>query len=152
MDTRIAEIIELVNTIIADPYFLVSGKIKPTNNIKLFVDGDQGITIEHCVKINRQLYKLIEEKAWYPEGEFSLEVSSPGIDEPLILHRQYLKNVGRKVEITFTDTTKKIGTLVSVGDEDLVIEELIGKGKKATTVQNTFQFANIKSIIVQVSF
>ena len=69
MDSRINEIITLVETLITDPYFLVSAKIKPTNNIKLFLDGDQGITIETCVKINRQLYKIIEEKANKKAGE-----------------------------------------------------------------------------------
>lgn len=152
MDSRINDIISLVETIVTDPYFLVSAKIKPTNNIKLFLDGDQGITIETCVKINRQLYKLIEEKAWYPEGDFSLEVSSPGIDEPLVLHRQYLKNIGRKLEVTFTDNTIKNGTLISVTDQDFTIEEVVGKGKKAEKIQVQIAFTTVKEAIVQVSF
>jgi ribosome maturation factor RimP len=152
MDSRINDIISLVETIVTDPYFLVSAKIKPTNNIKLFLDGDQGITIETCVKINRQLYKLIEEKAWYPEGDFSLEVSSPGIDEPLVLHRQYLKNIGRKLEVTFTDNTIKNGTLISVTDQDFTIEVVVGKGKKAEKIQVQIAFTTVKEAIVQVSF
>lgn len=152
MDSRINEIITLVETLITDPYFLVSAKIKPTNNIKLFLDGDQGITIETCVKINRQLYKIIEEKAWYPEGDFSLEVSSPGIDEPLLLHRQYIKNIGRKVEVTFMDTTTKTGILLSVADEDFTIEEIVGKGKKAEKLQIVVPFTNVKEAVIQVSF
>jgi len=50
---------------------------------------------------NKQLYKLIEEEGYYPEGDFSLELSSPGIDEPLKLHRQYVKNKGRNIEVLF---------------------------------------------------
>ena len=49
----------------------------------------------------------MEEAAWFPEGDFSLEVSSPGIDEPLVLNRQYVKNMGRKVEVTFLDESIK---------------------------------------------
>src|SRR5436189_1396716 len=76
--------------------FLVSVRIKPTNNIKVFLDADTGLSIDRCVKINRALYRIIEEKGWYPDGNFSLEVSSPGIDEPLKMIRQYQKNMGRK--------------------------------------------------------
>ena len=42
-----------------------------------------GLGIEKCIKINRALYKIMEEMGMYPDGDFSLEVSSPGIDEPL---------------------------------------------------------------------
>ena len=59
--------------------FLVEVKIKPTNNIKVFIDGDQGISIEKLVQFNRKLYKDLEEGGMYPNGDFSLEVSSPGL-------------------------------------------------------------------------
>jgi ribosome maturation factor RimP len=63
--------------------FLVAVKIKPTNNVKIFIDGDEGITIERLIQYNRSLYKDLEESALFPNGDFSLEVSSPGLDEPL---------------------------------------------------------------------
>ena len=86
----------------AEPeYFLVDVRIKPTNNVKVYIDGDQGISIEKCVRYNRALYKQLEEGGLFPNGDFSLEVSSPGLDEPLKLHRQYKKNIGRLVEIVF---------------------------------------------------
>ena len=130
----------------------MSVKIKPTNNIKVFFDGDQGISIEKCVKFNRALYKLIEEKGWYPEGEFSMEISSPGIGEPLLLHRQYLKNVGRDLEVIFTDDSIKIGTLMAVTADDILIQSTEGKGKKAVTQQLLIPFNKIKSTTVQIKF
>jgi ribosome maturation factor RimP len=133
-------------------YFLVSLRIKPTNNIKLFIDGDNGIAIDKCVQVNRKLYKLIEEAALYPDGDFSLEVSSPGIDEPLLLHRQYEKNIGRFVEITFADDTKKEGKLLEVAEADIIIEHTEGKGKKMTTQQLVIPFSNIKTTTVLVKF
>ena len=98
-DAQILQIEKLVEQLLEDEteYFLVNLRIKPTNNIKVFIDGDNGLPIEKCVRLNRKLYKLIEEQAYYPEGEFSLELSSPGIDETLKLHRQYKKNIGRNV-------------------------------------------------------
>ena len=53
------------------------------------------------------LYKIMEEMGMYPDGDFSLEVSSPGLDEPLKLHRQYKKNIGREVEVIMNDDAKK---------------------------------------------
>ena len=140
-------------------YFLVDVWIKPTNNIKVFLDGDQGITIEKCVQVNRALYKRIEEAGLYPDGNFSLEVSSPGLDEPLKLIRQYRKNIGRKVEIQLLDGTLKEGRLLDVHDDGLVLEETKAKkmpgrqvDKKATLVSHVLLFNNIKTTKIQVVF
>jgi len=134
--------------------FLVSIKIKPTNNIKVFVDsdGEGGMTIEKCVRINRALYKQMEEIAMFPDGDFSLEVSSPGIDEPLKLNRQYQKNINRLVEVVLNDDTQQTGKLLQVTDTDIVIEFTTGKGKKAEIQQPTISFSNIKKTTVQIQF
>jgi len=133
-------------------YFLVDLKIKPTNNIKLFLDGDQGITIEKCISINRALYKHLEESGMFPNDDFSLEVSSPGLDEPLKLHRQYLKNKGRLVEILLKDGRKIEGKLLEVNEEDLVVEETKGKNKKKEILQHQFLLNDIKSTKLQIVF
>ena len=99
----IKDISKLLEPLIEGDVFLVEIKIKPTNNIKLFLDADSGMSIEKCIHVNRALYKKIEESGLFPNGDFSLEVSSPGVDEPLKLHRQYIKNIGRSVEATLTD-------------------------------------------------
>src|SRR5882762_2869555 len=96
-DTQIQAVEKLIRPLLQDDIFLVSIKIKPTNNIKIYLDADNGLGIEKCIKINRALYKIMEEMGIYPDGDFSLEVSSPGIEEPLKLHRQYIKNTGREV-------------------------------------------------------
>src|SRR5664279_1346980 len=108
-------------------YFLVDLRIKPINNIKVFLDGDTGITIEKCVQVNRKLYKKLEEAAFFPEGDFSLEVSSAGLDEPLKSLRQYKKNIGRLVEVHFQDGSQKEGQLKEVNEEGIVLEETTGK-------------------------
>jgi ribosome maturation factor RimP len=143
-----------INGVIAnDPeIFLVSLKIKPTNNIKVFLDADTGLPIDRCVKINRQLYKFIEEAGMYPEGDFSLEVSSPGITEPLKMHRQYQKNIGRNVEIVLNDTSVTEGVLLEVTEDSITIETSEGKGKKLVVAQLVIPFINIKSTTVQIKF
>lgn len=153
-ETVIQETEKMLNGILAEEpeYFLVSIRIKPTNNIKVFIDGDNGIAIEKCVRFNRKLYKLIEETGMFPEGEFSLELSSPGVDEPLKMHRQYLKNIGREVEVLFTDDTTKQGKMLAVTEADITIEYTEGKNKKAVTQQLVIPFNNIKSTTVQIKF
>ena len=153
-ELHITKLEGLVNGILEgdEAYFLVDIRIKPTNNIKVFIDGDQGVSIEKCVGVNRKLYKLIEELALYPEGDFSLEVSSPGLDEPLKLRRQYLKNVGRSVEVTKTDGTNSEGVLKEVQTDQLILEETRGKNKKKETVSHLIPFNNIKTTKVQVIF
>jgi ribosome maturation factor RimP len=132
--------------------FLVEVRIKPTNNIKVFVDGDQGVSIDKLVRYNRSLYKQIEEEGMFPNGDFSLEVSSPGLDEPLKLHRQYLKNIGRFVEVVENDGSKKEGKLLSATETELLVEEEKGKGKKKEIVQHTIALANIKTTKIQIKF
>ncbi len=132
--------------------FCVEIKIKPTNNIKVFVDGDNGVTIEKCVRINRKLYKIIEEQSFFAEGDFSLEVSSPGIDEPLKFVRQYKKNLGRDFELILTSELIKEGKLIEVLEKEVVIESTSGKGKKAITTKENIGFDNIKKATVLINF
>ncbi|MFA6060887.1 MAG: ribosome maturation factor [Taibaiella sp.] len=131
--------------------FLVELKVKPTNNIKIFLDGDSGVTIEAVSKINRALYKYIEENELFPNGDFSLEVSSPGVDEPLKFLRQYKKNIGRKVEVTLNEGEQPVeGTLKEATETEITIEEVIGKKKEIK--ETVIPFSNIKKTVVQISF
>jgi len=135
----------------SDPgYFLIEVRILPGNNIQLFVDGDQGITIDKCVALNRSLYKQLEESNLFAGADFSLEVSSPGLDEPLKLPRQFQKNIGRHVEVVFKDGTKKEGKLASATENGIIVEEK--SGRKKEVIQHNFLFENIKTIKVQVVF
>ena len=153
-DIQLQQIEKLVDeTLAAEPqYFRVQVKIKPTNNIKVFIEGDNGITIEKCVQFNRSLYKKLEEIALFPDGDFSLEVSSPGVGEPLKDRRQYNRNISRDVEVVFNDGAKKEGKLLQVADADIIIETTEGKGKKTVTQQLVIPFNNIKTTTVQIKF
>ncbi len=136
-----------LNTLLqnSEDVFLVEVKVDAANNIKVFADADNGITIEKCVQINRALYKQIEADLLFENGNFSIEVSSPGVDEPLKLMRQYKKNISRKIEVHLTDDTIKQGKLISVNDEEIVIEEAQGKGRKVHQTINTSTSGGDKS-------
>ncbi len=151
-ETQLDTVKKILEPLLVDDIFLVDMKVKPTNNIKIYLDADAGLGIERCIKINRALYRQMEEMGLYPDGDFSLEVSSPGVDEPLKLHRQYLKNIGRNLEVTYLDGTKKEGTLLSVTEEGFQIEFTEGKNKKAVVHQLDVLFTTIKQAKVQIKF
>ena len=133
-------------------HFLVEIRIKPTNNIKVFIDADEGIMLSTLINYNRKLYKQIEESGMFPGDDFSLEVSSPGLDEPLKKQRQYKKNIGRYVHITKQDGAVLEGKLLEATEDGIVIEYEVGKGKKKETKQESLLFENIKTTKIQIKF
>lgn len=138
--------------------FLVSVRIKPTNNVRVYIDGDQGVVIGRLASINRSLYKKVEESGLFPGDDFSLEVSSPGVDEPLKMYRQYTKNKGRLAEVVLTDGRIVTGNLVEVGEDGVVLEEQPakkpGKSPKASKElkRHSILFSDIKTTKIQVTF
>lgn len=153
MEQYLQQVKPMVEALIADGgFYIIDIYVKPTNNLKVFIDGDQGITINEITKINRSLRHQIDELAWYPDGDFSIEVSSPGIDEPIKLTRQYIKNIGRELEIITLGEEPKtiIGKLINADEAKIQLEELVGKKKEV--VMHEIAIADIKKAIVQISF
>jgi ribosome maturation factor RimP len=130
--------------------FVTNLQIEPGNNIKLFLDADEGLNVQKSVSINRQLVTQIDELEWYPNGDYSLEVSSPGVDEPLRSIRQYKKNIGRTLAVTNIEDLEQIGVLKAVTEVGISLEVKINKKKETALVEVPFE--NIKQSIVQVIF
>jgi ribosome maturation factor RimP len=151
---KTGQVTELVESILSidNQYFVVKVVVRPINHISVFVDGDTGITIEKCVQVNRALYKKIVEQGICNDGEFSLEVSSPGVDEPLSMPRQYVKNIGRHVELETLDGRKLEGKLLAADESSIQLEEEKGKGKKKEIIQHFLLMKDIKSTIVKLIF
>lgn len=150
IEKRVAELVEEK---IADrpDLFLVS--IKMTGNkLVILVDGDNGIGIADCVAISRHVGFHLEEENTIEEA-YNLEVSSPGIDMPLTQPRQYTKNTGRTLSVKMDDGAKREGTLSSVTEDAIVINEKIKeKGKKAVEVESVIPFSKITETKVLISF
>jgi ribosome maturation factor RimP len=153
-EDQIRIIEEKANSLLANhpSHFLVEVRIKPTNNVKVFIDADEGVILSDLIGYNRKLYKQLEESGLFPDGDFSLEVSSPGLDEPLKLFRQYKKNIGRFVDITLKDNSKKEGKLMDATEDGVVVETETGKGKKKETRQESILFEQIKNTKIQIKF
>ncbi|RYD52722.1 MAG: ribosome maturation factor [Sphingobacteriales bacterium] len=147
----IAKVHSLLEPLMDDTdLFVTSIQVKPTANIKVFIDADSGLTVEKSIRVNRKLRAAIEEAAMFPEGDFSLEVSSPGIGEPLTTHRQYLKNIDRLLEVEKTDGTIVTGLLRAFADDTLTLE--VKGTKKLPPHEVAIPLADVKTATVQVVF
>ena len=141
-----------------DQYFVVGIQVSPSRTrakITVLLDSDTGITIEECAGISRQLGNQLEELEAFEGQAFTLEVSSPGVDEPLVLRRQYLKNVGREVEVLLNDGQIRKGKLESIGEDHIVMTEIpLKKPKKndPPIEPTAIPFTEIKKSTIQVSF
>jgi len=145
---------ELVEEKIADrpDLFLVSVKMHSSGKLVILVDGEKGIGIADCAAISRHVGFHLEEENVI-ESAYNLEVSSPGIDAPLVLPRQYVKNVGRQLAIKMADGSKREGKLTGMTEDAVVIEETIKeKGKKAEIVESAVPLAQITETKVLISF
>ncbi|WP_422360451.1 ribosome maturation factor RimP [Reichenbachiella sp.] len=116
----------------------------------VLLDGDQGITIEKCSEVSRAVSHFIDEEIELNEP-LTLEVSSAGLDHPLKLNRQYVKNTGKNVKVTLNDKSIVEGQLKKVEDTSIELEILIDK-KKKTTETKVINIEDINKTIVLVSF
>lgn len=133
--------------------FLVDIHVSPTNNIRILIDNENGVTVQDCVVLSRALEEILNRD----EEDFQLEVSSPGLSEPLKVLQQYEKNIGRDIEVITKEGQKHKGRLIGLTDKGLVMEELVKvkSGKKRPeikTVKNNFDFNFISSTKVLVSY
>jgi len=152
IEQRVRELAEEKITEIERPDIFVVDVSKSGNKVIILLDGDRGAGIDECAQVSRYVgFKLEEENVI--EEAYNLEVSSPGIDTPLKLVRQYVKNIGRTVAVKTTEGAKKEGKLLAVNDTDIVINETIKeKGKKATEQETNVPMEQISEIKVVISF
>ena len=133
--------------------FLIDFSISTDNKIKVVIDGDHGVTVQDCMKISR----AIEHNLDRDEIDFALEVASAGASAPLMIPRQYKKNIGRKLEVKTSEATIE-GNLTAATDEVITLEwkarepKPIGKGKVTVQKKQEIEFSEIKEAKVILKF
>ncbi|MEM8926655.1 MAG: ribosome assembly cofactor RimP [Bacteroidota bacterium] len=133
--------------------FLLDVTVGVDYSIKVVLDGDKGISLNDCMEISR----AIEHNLDRDEEDFSLEVTSAGASAPLILPRQYRKNIGRSLEVV-TDDQKIEGKLTQVTDEGIILEwkvrepKPVGKGKHTVQKKQEVAFSAIEKAKVVLKF
>lgn len=131
--------------------FLVSLTISSANAIKIIIDADSGVNIERCMSVSRNVEHNLDRE----QEDFSLEVTSFGIGEPLQQKRQYQKNIGRPVKVLLNDAQTIIkGELHSVDDNQIKVLQTLTKKeiKEGKTPEILISFSDIKETKVEISF
>jgi len=150
------KIIDLVDQALKEnpALFLIDLKFLPDNKIYVEVDGDNGIALTECIRINRAVEHNLDRE----EEDFSLEVTSPDIANPLKVKRQYLKNINRILQVKLTNNSNVEGKLINVNEEDIALEwkvrepKPIGKGKITVVKKAIIPFVDILEAKVKVIF
>lgn len=128
--------------------FLVDIKISPQHDVFVEIDHrETGVTVKECVKVSR----LLEKELTALDVLFSLEVSSPGIDQAFKVKEQYNKSIAKELEIVLKNGQKIIGVLSSVSDENIEIitkeKNSESKNKKELIDKNlSFSWEELKSV------
>lgn len=136
------------------PNFIVDISVKPGNKITVLMDSDKGIVIADCVQVSRHIESNLNRDV----EDFSLEVSSPGLDYPLKKVRQYKKNIGRQVSSTTKEGEKVTGKLIDADENGIVIEtkskeRIEGKKSKQLIINNiNLTYNQLKETKVVLSF
>jgi ribosome maturation factor RimP len=117
----------------------------------VIIDGDLGITIDDCADLSRVLSKEFDERAFFGDENYLLEVSTPGLDHPLKLKRQYVKNIGRSLRVKRQEAVIE-GKLKEVTEDKLVLTQETGTGKKKEEVITEVPFSEIDKAFVLASF
>ncbi|MGP1991184.1 ribosome assembly cofactor RimP [Zobellia laminariae] len=133
--------------------FLIDFSILADNTIRVVLDGDEGVTVQDCVRISRAIENELDSE----EYDFSLEVTSSGAASPLVMPRQYVKNIGRKLAVR-TQGGEFEGNLTGTNDEGIVLEwkarepKPTGKGKVTVQKKEQINFSDIKEAKVILKF
>ena len=133
--------------------FLVDAMVKPGNRITVFIDSLKGVSIEECIAVSRFIENALNRDA----EDFELEVSSPGLENPLKLPVQLQKNMGRWLDVVMKDGLKITGKLLFAGDEMMKLESEVyekdGKGRKKIKVlkEAELRFEDIKAAKINIS-
>lgn len=133
--------------------FLVQVKVLSNGKIEVFADGATNITIDQCTQISRHLYSFLENEGWMNDN-LSLEVSSPGMDEPLKVPQQFKKQLNKQVDVVLKSGIKITGELVLADENGIVVKEEIIKKKNKTesTEEHQLAFEEIKSVKKHFNF
>ena len=131
-------------------YYLVDLEIRPSGHIGVYIDGDEGVSLDTCTRISRILESILDQEPTLG-GIYELEVSSPGITRPLRFLRQYAKHSGRTLIIELVNGNKIEGVLKNTGHESITVE-IRPQDKKSKPEERVIPFDEIKEAYVTVQF
>ena len=155
---NVEQVSALVDEILAekkiDDCFLVEALIN-LNKIEVYLDSDSQVDFSICRQVSRGLEEVFDREGWFGE-KYTLEVSSAGVGRPLKFQRQYVKNVGRKIEVKSAEGSKYTGVLQEATEDEIKVvwSEREKVGKKKVTVEKSvvLSYDQITKAKIKVSF
>jgi len=147
---------KLLNTFLSErqDLFLIDLKISAGDDVTVILDGDNGVTLQDCLDASRAVEFNMDRE----EHDFSLQVMSAGLSEPLNQPRQFRKNRGRELDIILNNDEKIQGELTAVEEEKIILTRKfrkpkdIGKGKVDIVEDTEIPFSDIKKALVVIKF
>jgi ribosome maturation factor RimP len=127
--------------------FLVNLTLKPHNKIVVLIDNDNGVQVDDCAKLSRDIEAGLDRE----KEDFEIQVSSPGADYPFKLLRQFKKNLNKEVEVLTEENEKITGLLISANEDEVEIQERQNKKNKNQPRLVKLNYNQIKEIKRTVS-
>ena len=134
--------------------YLVDLKFSAGDDITVILDGDVSLTLQDCLDASRAIEFNLDRE----EHDFSLQVMSPGLSEPLKFPRQYKKNMGREIEVLLMNDEKIQGEITAVDEESVTLTlryrrpKLVGKGKEDVVEEKQIPYSDIRKALVIIKF
>ncbi|MFB7055236.1 ribosome maturation factor RimP [Streptomyces vinaceus] len=118
--------------------------------LRVIVDSDEGVELDACAELSREVSDKLDESDVMGEDEYVLEVSSPGADRPLTEHRHYVRAIDRLVKFQLAEGGELVARILDVDDEGMDLEVPGVKGRKATA--RRIAFTDIAKARVEIEF
>lgn len=141
--------------IVARGCFLVDITVSKQNDIEVTFESEEGIVdLKDCVELSR----IFEEKFDREKEDYSLTMSSAGLDQPFKILKQYLKAVGKKVEVSLKGGKKVVAELTAADENGITIrytarEAVEGKKKKEMVEHNeTYTYEQVNAVVPHIEF
>ena len=116
--------------------------------VTCIVDGDASLNLDQVTSVSRVISELLDEAAFMGETPFTLEVTSPGVDRPLIQPRHFAKNIDRLLKIIKLDGSEVTGRILSNTDQDVTLTVTV----KKETIEQIVSLSEIKRAVVEIEF
>lgn len=149
-ETKVKELVE--EKVKGSELFIVEVKVSGGNRISIALDRPTKLNVDDCAEVSRyvesQLNRDIE--------DFELTVSSPGLDLPLRVLKQYEKYTERNVRVITKEGKLLLGKMTAANEEGITLElfrESKKKNKEQTTIETVnLKYAEIKETKIEITF
>ena len=153
---NVSEIIDAIGgEIVARGCYIVDVTVSKDNDVEVTIESEEGtVELDDCVAVSRHF----ESKFDREKEDYSLTVTSAGLDQPFKVLKQYQKAVGSKVEVMLKGGKKMVATLTAADEDSITLsytakEAVEGRKKKELVEHNDrFNMDQVNSVRPHIEF